>query len=284
MSSPVDLAAWRELFERCPAAPPFLHPAWQWTWWEVFGGAPLCPVQVPGGLAMCFEWDGRLVFVGNGITDQLDVLAAGEDAARALTAELAGRGLDLQEIPGGSPLLGCFPHEPCSVSPVVDLTQTPPKNIRRNMKVARRDLGKTGRVEIAHSSGPDFLDDLFRLHAARWQADGEQGVLADPNVERFHRLAAPRLAQAGMLRMTALRLDGRVVGVVYGFQRGGVFYSYLGGYEPSLREFSPGALAIEAAMQRAREEGCTSFDFLRGAEAYKYAWGAVDRTQYRILI
>jgi CelD/BcsL family acetyltransferase involved in cellulose biosynthesis len=283
MTDSIDLAAWTQLFDRCPWAPPFLHPAWQWTWWEVFGGAPLHPIQVHDGFALCFEWENRLVFAGNGITDQLDLLAADDDAARAITDELSHHGLDLQELPATSPLLTAFPHEPCSVSPVVDLRQPPPKNIRRNMKVARRDLDKTGRVEIAHTTRPDYLDDLFRLHAARWQADGETGVLADPNVERFHRLAAPRLAEAGLLRMTALSLDGRVVGVVYGLQRGTRFYSYLGGYEPSLRGFSPGALAIEAAMARAREEAGTHFDFLRGAETYKYAWGAQDRPQYRVL-
>ncbi len=278
----IDIADWLRLAERCPEAPPFLHPAWQTTWWEVFGGAPLHTVQVDGALAVCFEYDGRLVFVGNGISDQLGILAENDAAARALVAELSHHRLDLQEIPEGSPLLA-LPHEPCSVSPVVALAGTLPSNMRRNLKRGWRDLEKLGRVEVRHSPGPDFLDDLFRLHAARWQADGEPGVLADPKVERFHRLVAPRLAEAGMLRMHAVLLDDRVVGVVYAFRRGSTLYSYLGGYEPELRDVSPGALAIDAAVQQAREEGCTHYDFLRGAEKYKYAWGARDRTQYRIL-
>jgi hypothetical protein len=278
----IDQRAWLDLFEKCPEAPPFLHPAWLTSWWEIFGGAPLRPVQTDGALAICFEYDGRLVFVGNGITDQLDILCASIDAAAGLTAVLRRHALDLQEIPQASPLLKHLPHEPCSVSPVVDLRDAAPKNMRRNMKVARRDLEKMGTVEVLHTARPDFLDDLFRLHAARWEVDGEPGVLADDAVQRFHRLAAARLAETGMLRMHALKLNGTVVGVVYAFCRGTTVYSYLGGYDPSLRDCSPGALAIEAAMEHAREEGRAHFDFLRGAEKYKYAWGAKDRTQYRI--
>jgi CelD/BcsL family acetyltransferase involved in cellulose biosynthesis len=30
-------------------------------------------------------------------------------------------------------------------------------------------------------------------------------------------------------------------------------------------------------MERAAAEGARSFDFLRGAESYKYVWGARDR-------
>ena len=33
---------------------------------------------------------------------------------------------------------------------------------------------------------------------------------------------------------------------------------------------------IGHAIAAARAEGLRSFDFLRGGEAYKYAWGAVD--------
>ena len=41
-----------------------------------------------------------------------------------------------------------------------------------------------------------------------------------------------------------------------------------------------GAPPIEHAIQ----EGCVEFDFLRGAEPYKYAWGAADRQQWRLTI
>src|SRR5690242_7193869 len=104
---------WKDLFERCPGAPPFLHPGWQGNWWSVFGGAPLCTLAVRAearlvALAVCFLFDQRLVFVGNGLTDQQNILSENEPAAGFLIGQLRAYGLDLQEIPEGSPLLEAF--------------------------------------------------------------------------------------------------------------------------------------------------------------------------------
>ena len=107
-------------------------------------------------------------------------------------------------------------------------------------------------------------------------------MLNEPKVQEFHRAAARRLAGAGMLRMHAILRNEATIGVVYAFHRGGTVYSYLGGFEPALRDYSPGALAIEAAIEYAKNAGDRYYDFLRGAEAYKYTWGAVDRQQFRI--
>ena len=169
-TKPEDLerneANWVDLFARCPGAPPSMHPGWQRTWWEFFGSAELHCVALRragrlAGLAACFLYDERLVFIGNGITDQQDILAEDEAASAALAEGLRHYPLDLQEIPAGSPLLLEFPNEPNSVSPVVDLSLPLPKNVRRNMRVARRDLDATGTVRVAHSTKPEFLEDFF---------------------------------------------------------------------------------------------------------------------------
>src|SRR3954469_9385486 len=99
-------ADWIELFDRCPEAPPFLHPAWQLTWWQFFGTAELqCVAMRDSGrlaaLAACFRYDGQLVFIGNGITDQQDILAD-ETAPGAMLDWLMRYPLDLQELPEGS--------------------------------------------------------------------------------------------------------------------------------------------------------------------------------------
>lgn len=221
------------------------------------------------------------MFLGNGISDQLGILAGGVDDARRMTEILREYPLDLQEVPEGSPLL--LPHESCSVSPAVDLQQAVPKTVRRNVRTARRDLEGKGLVRVAFTASPDYLDDLFRLHAARWRSAGQAGVLDGDRMEQFHRRAAPALARAGLLRMHALLVDERPVGVVYAFARNGIVYSYLGGFDPEWQEYSPGTLSIYEAIEHARASGDRTFDFLRGAENYKYLWGAVDRVQYRLV-
>jgi CelD/BcsL family acetyltransferase involved in cellulose biosynthesis len=41
-------------------------------------------------------------------------------------------------------------------------------------------------------------------------------------------------------------------------------------------------LALGHAIEAAKAEGAASFDFLRGREPYKYAWGARDQPKVRM--
>ncbi len=103
-------------------------------------------------------------------------------------------------------------------------------------------------------------------------------------MERFHRQAAASLAACGIVRLHAMRLDGRIVAVVYLWIERGRAYSYLGGFDPALARFSPGALALEYAIAQSFREGARLFDFLRGEESYKASWGAKKDITQRLLL
>ena len=104
-----------------------------------------------------------------------------------------------------------------------------------------------------------------------------RAFLADPAVRGFHRDAAPALAAEGMLRLYRLRIGEAVAAVYYGFAWRDRAYAYIGGFDPDMPRLSPGALIMRHAIGEAIAERCAEFDFLRGGESYKYAWGAVDR-------
>jgi CelD/BcsL family acetyltransferase involved in cellulose biosynthesis len=121
-----------------------------------------------------------------------------------------------------------------------------------------------------------MLEALFTLHAARWSERAQPGVLADAAVVAWHREAAPLLLAAGVLRLHGLRLDGEWIALAYVLAHGDRSRYYIGGFDPRHAALSPGALLIEHAIACAHAEGARAFDFLRGAEPYKYRWGAVD--------
>jgi CelD/BcsL family acetyltransferase involved in cellulose biosynthesis len=282
-------ADWAGLFERCPGAPPFLHPGWQLNWWRTFGGAELHTLALRSGghlraIAPMYVYRDHLVFVGNGISDRLDVLAEDPIAERQLieAIEQSNYGLDLQELAATSRLLR-LPHEQCSVSPVVDLGVPLSKKLRKNLRLQRRYLEEDAGPATIERASAEAMRQLFRLHSSRWSTRGPTGgVLSDPALERFHCCAAAALDRAGLLRLYLLRAGGRVAGALYGFVRGRTFFCYLGGFDPSLARYGPGSLLIEYAMASGSAEGLHQFDFLRGSEPYKYRWGAVDRPQYAI--
>jgi CelD/BcsL family acetyltransferase involved in cellulose biosynthesis len=122
----------------------------------------------------------------------------------------------------------------------------------------------------------EMLGALVRLHTDRWRSRGG-GVLSDPRVLAFHGAAASSLFEAQVLRLLALRLRGRTAAVVYALALPDRLLCYLQGYDQEFAFFSPGTLLLGAVIEQAMREGRWEIDFLRGAEPYKYAWGAVDR-------
>ncbi|MEA2568858.1 MAG: hypothetical protein QOI24_859 [Acidobacteriota bacterium] len=293
---------WDELWRRTPSATPFQSPHWVLPWLDAFGaGGELAVVAsrtdgVLTTLAPLYilrdeESDESLgMFLGTGISDYLDVLG-GDDVLTPL-ASLNCQLWDLQQLRPASPLLAMpladgfaenvEDQEPC---PVLSLEgEIGSTRLRKNIRYYRRAMSRDAavRVESATEANLDeLLDALFALHAARWERRGLPGVLADETTQNFHRDAARRLLRAGALRMYATRRDERIVAVFYGFAHGGTVYYYLSGYDPELEKLSIGTLIVAHAMEEAVRDGATTFDFLRGAEEYKYAWGATDRMNRR---
>ena len=85
------------------------------------------------------------------------------------------------------------------------------------------------------------------------------------------------MLDAGMLRLYLLRIGGSTAAAYYGFTVNRSAYAYLSGFHPKFAALSPGTQIVAHAIEEAVREGAREFHFLRGGEAYKYAWGAIDR-------
>jgi CelD/BcsL family acetyltransferase involved in cellulose biosynthesis len=59
-------------------------------------------------------------------------------------------------------------------------------------------------------------------------------------------------------------------------------YLYNSSYDPHLAEASPGIAIVGTLIEQAIAEGLPRFDFLKGAETYKFRLGAEARPLYRI--
>ena len=110
------------------------------------------------------------------------------------------------------------------------------------------------------------------------------GVFGNEKSILFHREAAQGYLKKDLLRLYCLSLNGVRIAAIYGFVHHRRAYYYISGFDPLYAQFSPGSLIIAYAMEQAVKGKIQEFDFLRGAEPYKYRWGAVDRRNYRILM
>jgi CelD/BcsL family acetyltransferase involved in cellulose biosynthesis len=120
------------------------------------------------------------------------------------------------------------------------------------------------------------------LHERRWKQEGQPGVLSYESAPRFHRMAAQSLLKSGMLRMYGMRLNGSIIGVIYGFAAHGTVYCYLQGFDPEFVRLSAGAQTLGHLIDVSVRSGEVAIDLLRGEEPYKYGWGAQDEQTYRL--
>jgi CelD/BcsL family acetyltransferase involved in cellulose biosynthesis/glycosyltransferase involved in cell wall biosynthesis len=301
---------WTALWDRCPSATPFQRPEWLLPWCRHLGGSPWTVAVRRGGRLVALGLarvvvEGRervLRLCGEGVTDWLDPLVdpdEGAAAARELLASYAESGavdrLELSQLRSGSPVADAVPGgevregDACpalALSGATDGLETAVgKRQLAYLRYCFRRAERQGRVEVVRADATnldELLDALFALHAARWHEKGESGVLASTAVRRFHREAARGLLGAGMLRLFALRFDGRTAAVFYGFAAHRRTHYYLGGFDPAFERLSPGTMIIGRAIENAAAEGCAEVDFLRGREPYKYAWGARDRASWSL--
>jgi CelD/BcsL family acetyltransferase involved in cellulose biosynthesis len=285
---------------------PFQTPMWLLPWWRNFGSNDLSVIVSRSGdgidaIAPLYilrddDSDESLgLFLGTGISDYLDVIGDASlviDEMSKLNCQL----WDLQQLqPSSSMLTLPLPDrfsenvEDQEACPVLQIggqafEALGSTHFQKKLRYYRRQLERSGEVRIEMPTAEtldDLLTALFDLHAARWKRRDLPGLLADDATQQFHRDAARRMLNAGMLKMYATRIDNRVAAVFYGFALNGIVYYYLSGYDPDLEKLSIGTILVAHAVEQGVRDGATTFDFLRGAEEYKYAWGAADRMNRR---
>jgi CelD/BcsL family acetyltransferase involved in cellulose biosynthesis/glycosyltransferase involved in cell wall biosynthesis len=313
-------AEWRELWEQCPDATPFQLPEWLLPWCEHFAGSELLVLalryrsKLVGMFPIFLHADGprrvrEMSLAGTGISDYLNPLllpdmsrTASELIFRYLAAHSSNwQCVDLQGLSAGSALLSTFGNaglkskifrdEVCpllALPPTMTefINQMQPK-LRKNLRRARRYFEGSDGIKVTTACAETLdrhLDELFTLHGSRWRERNLPGVLCDSKVQLFHRNAAAGLLKAGILRVQVLNLGDEAAAAIYWMASKDRAYSYLGGFSPEFERCSPGAVLLEHAVEESIHEGLREFDFLRGSEAYKYAWGARDQFTYKLLL
>ena len=304
---------WADLWHRDPSATPFQSPMWVLPWFGHFGSGEV--------LAIAARENGRLdalapmfilrdeddpseslgMLIGTGNTDYLDVLATPAAPIARMLERISSADCamwDLQQLRDTSPLLtapapsNCDDEvedqDACVVLSIdgagEDLQNIASTHFRKKLRYYRRLLEREGSVRLetpVRETLDEFMSALFALHAARWKLKGLPGMLAADVDQSFHREVARSMLDAGALRMYALRVNDRIVAVFYGFAHHDIVYYYLSGYDPAIDKMSPGTVIVAHAIEQAVRTGAKTFDFLRGAEEYKYAWGAKDRRNRR---
>ncbi|HEX9126459.1 MAG TPA: GNAT family N-acetyltransferase [Methylomirabilota bacterium] len=318
----LDEGRWNGLLAQARYPSVFLSWQWQTAWARAFlGERPLHLLRVTddagtlaGVLPLYDESAGLRRFVGGvDVSDYLDVIAPAcreADVWHALLQHRAGEAAewDLHAIRAASPTLEILPRL-CDAAgiraqseredrcPVLDLPASwdaylerlPGKDrheLRRKIRKLERELPGTSVRSHASPEGWDSALTAF-LNLHRLSKAGKARFM-DERMEAFFRDATQALAAAGWARLWFLERDGAAVAsflcLEYLASSGGSIGLYNSGFDPLHAKLAPGIVLLAHVIRDAINRGVPVFDFLRGEEAYKYAFGPTPQDLFRVRV
>ena len=309
---------WKNLLACSAVNTVFLTPQWQQVWWDQFGdGAEMLLLCLKDGgselegIAPLARRNGTISFIGSqDVCDYGDFLVARKAESRFYSLLLdhldheAWQTLELWSLPEHSPTLAHLPDmarahgyaveiEAEDVAPVLELPQDWDSYLQGLSKKDRHELRRKMRRLYSTSEEPRFLavsdasevesslDDFFRL--MRYSKEVKHRFLTAPR-EQFFRSIAGTLSRIGVFKLFFLEMAGVRVAATMCFDYGKGRLLYNSGFDPEYGYYSVGLILKALCVKDAIENGFEYFDFLRGAEPYKYDLGAKDRTVYHMVV
>lgn len=133
----------------------------------------------------------------------------------------------------------------------------------------RRFIANHGEYEIVEAP-TERIADFCDLHRS---SHGRKGNFMTEAIQSFFTVLVEEVGAS----IHELRVGDRVFASAFGFVTDDGYYYYNSAYDSDSSADSPGAVLLGAMIEREIERGATVFDFLKGAEGYKYRHGAVER-------
>lgn len=161
-------------------------------------------------------------------------------------------------------------------------------NRRQQIRRKRRNLLKEPGVALASPRDPAqlarALEDLFRLHHARWMTRGDPGTFVrKPMQAEFYRRFAPVALARGWLRLHTLSHDGETKAIQYGYCYKGTFLQLQEGFDPAYQA-DAGNVLRHYAIESCIAEGLRHYDFLGEMTEHKTRWQATRRSGCDLLL
>lgn len=152
------------------------------------------------------------------------------------------------------------------------------KNLRRSMRNLERDHGKVELKKYTEVGSLEETLQLFQnLHQKRWTLKGKPGAFADQDARDMNLNWARLMAEKDWLALYFLMVNNTPIATQCCFEYNQKIHYWLGGFDPTYVSYSVGNLMILKVLERCVEKKVREYDFMRGAEPYKFTWNAESR-------
>ena len=287
-------------------------PEWLRVWWDSFGGAADLSVlsvrdqeKVIGLAPLKLEGD-RASFIGSiDVCDYQDfITVAGREAEffEVLLDHLNRQGITRLELgllrPESTVLsylvrtaesMGCkVTTSKEDVSLEIELPGTWKDYLgmlngkqRHEVKRKIRRLEEAGEIHLQMVADPaefqnrqDAFFELFKLSSS------DKAAFMTDQMASFFQALAGAMARAKLLKLCLLELNGKPAGAALCFDFNETLHLYNSGYDPRFQALSVGLLCKVTSIKNAIKNGRKKYDFLKGAETYKYRLGGREVPLY----
>ena len=153
------------------------------------------------------------------------------------------------------------------------LNQKQRHEVRRKLRRLREAGEVNYKVIEASEAVPDTIDLFVRFFR---ESRKDKETFLTGKRESFFRSLAKAMARAQLLRMGILELDTQPVAAVMCFDYNNTVYLYNSSYNPQYGSLSVGLISKILCIKDSIERGRGRFDFLKGAERYKYHLGGKE--------
>lgn len=296
---------WEDLYKKCPSATPFQSWGWLYSWWEHYGDRySLRLITLRDGellvgilpLMLDRSWGfGRLLFVGTGITDYLDLLAREgweDQVARAGLQTLQQMGswhvADFQELrpTAGAWIMlqgwsghGISLHQSnCAEIDILPSDELISSLSKRHRNTTRRTLRQVEEDGVQRElAGPDGAEpdtrNLLALHREQWRGRDITPEHLTARFEAHLTSAARRMATRGTGATMEFRKDTRVLAAEFLILDRNMAGAYLAGARrEALDRYQIDSLFVYEESNYLSKLRIRRLSMLRGEEPYKLRW------------
>ena len=286
----------------------FVLPEWLRVWWQEFGGQSqlsiLCARHQEDviGIAPLMVYGQRASFVGGAdVCDYLDFIVSPAKAAaffNLLLDHIDQWGISelnlgplhpdsavLTGLVGSAKARGCkvsfTPHDvsleqelPATWDEYLGLLKGKQRHeVRRKFRRLHEAADINFRVVASAEQAARELGTFFKLF--KLSAEDKDDFLTE-QMESYFRSLAQTMADVRILKLFFLELDSEPVAASMCFDFNSSRHLYNSGFDPRFRSLSVGLMCKILSIKDAIEMGHKKYDFLKGAETYKYRLGGIE--------
>jgi CelD/BcsL family acetyltransferase involved in cellulose biosynthesis len=185
-------------------------------------------------------------------------------------------------------LVSCLPDSAC---PFLKIKEDYENYLRSFSRKKRYNLLRERRIllenpntifEKVNKDSENYFKELFILHAERAKRKGIETTFAGQKIYNFHKSFKKWSSEEGKVILFNLAEKSQTLASAYCIKHQNKYYYYQTGISNDGEERSAGSVLLSLVIERAFEEGCSEFDFLRGMEEYKYYWTKDNRRNFVI--